>query len=134
MTRPAPTRRLLWAVARRCPNCGSRNVFRSYLHQRDSCPGCGIRLDRGERDFFIGAYTINLIVAEMLVFFGGLAALRLTWPDVPWNALMYGLGALMVIAPIVLYPVSRQVWLATDLMFRPSEPDDFGETPTPLHP
>jgi uncharacterized protein (DUF983 family) len=125
---PGPIRR---ALLRRCPNCGSSNIFRSYLHQRESCPRCHLRLDRGEPDFFIGAYTINLIVAEMLVFFGGLAVLRLTWPDVPWNALMYGLGALMVVAPIVLYPFSRQIWLAIDLTFRPAEPSDFGEPTTP---
>lgn len=119
------SRRLLWALGRRCPNCGSGNIFRSYLNQRESCPVCGLRLDRGERDYFIGAYTINLIVAEMLVFFGGLAVLRMTYPDVPWDGLMYGLGALMIIAPIVLYPFSRQVWLAMDLILRPSEPDDF---------
>lgn len=124
---PVPLRRLGWSLARRCPDCGSRNVFRTYLQQRERCPGCGLRLDRGERDFFIGAYTINLIVAEMLVFFGGIAALRLTWPDVPWDGLMYGLAALMIIAPIVLYPVSRQLWLATDLIFRPSEPADFAD-------
>lgn len=122
---PSPVRRITWSLLRRCPNCGSGNVFRSYLHQRDNCPACGLRLDRGERDFFIGAYTINLIVAEMLVFFGGLAVLGLSWPDVPWDALMYGLAALMVIAPIALYPFSRQLWLATDLILRPSEPDDF---------
>jgi uncharacterized protein (DUF983 family) len=123
--KPSPSKRLLWSLARRCPNCGSGNVFRSYLHQRASCPACGLRLDRGERDFFIGAYTINLIVAEMLVFFGGLVVLGTTWPDVPWDGMMYGLGALMIIAPIVLYPFSRQVWLAADLILRPSEQDDF---------
>lgn len=124
---PAPLKRLGWSLARRCPECGSGNVFRTYLHQREKCPACGLQLDRGERDFFIGAYTINLIVAEMLVFFGGIAVLRLTWPDVPWDGLMYGLATLMVIAPIVLYPVSRQLWLATDLIFRPSEAADFGD-------
>ena len=123
--KPSPVRRIAWSLLRRCPSCGRGDLFRSYLHQRQSCPSCGLRLDRGERDFFIGAYTINLIVAELLVFFGGLAVLRLSWPDVPWDALMYGLAALMVIAPIVLYPFSRQLWLATDLILRPSEPDDF---------
>lgn len=76
---------------------------------------------------FIGAYTINLIVAELIVFFGGLAALLFTWPDVPWTALTWGLAAAMVIGPIVLYPWSLQLWLATDLIFRPSEPSDFAE-------
>lgn len=113
------------ALARRCPNCGGRNVFRSYLRERDSCPTCGLKLDRGERDFFIGAYTLNLIAAELLVVFGGLLVLALTWPDVPWNALMYGLAVLMIAAPVALYPFSRQLWLATDLIFRPVEPGDF---------
>jgi uncharacterized protein (DUF983 family) len=113
------------ALLRRCPNCGSAGIFRSYLHQADSCPSCGLRLDRGERDFFIGAYTINLIVAELIVFFGGILVLLRTWPDVPWTGLMWGLAALMVAAPVLLYPLSRQVWLAFDLIFRPAEPSDF---------
>jgi uncharacterized protein (DUF983 family) len=113
------------AVARRCPECGSSGIFRTYLHQRSSCPHCRLRLDRGEPDFFIGAYTVNLIVAELLVFFGGLGVMLWTWPEVPWNALMYGMAALMVAAPIILYPVSRQVWLALDLIFRPAEMAEF---------
>jgi uncharacterized protein (DUF983 family) len=113
------------AAVRRCPNCGSRGIFRNYLQQLDCCPGCHLKLDRGERDFFIGAYTINLIVAEMLVFFGGLAVLLVTWPDVPWRGLMWGLVALIVIAPIILYPLSRQLWLACDLVFQPAEDTDF---------
>jgi uncharacterized protein (DUF983 family) len=113
------------ALLRRCPNCGSGRIFRNYLEQRDACPGCGLKLDRGERDFFIGAYTINLIVAELLVFFGGLGYLLWSWPDVPWTGLMWGLALLMVAAPIVLYPFSRQAWLAFDLVFQPAEPADF---------
>jgi uncharacterized protein (DUF983 family) len=127
-TESAPRRaaRILgWAALRRCPNCGSGDIFRSYLHQRDSCPTCRLKLDRGERDFFIGAYTINLIVAELLVFFGGMAFLVYSWPDVPWTGLMWGLAILMVVAPIALYPVSRQLWLGFDLIFRPPEAADF---------
>jgi uncharacterized protein (DUF983 family) len=113
------------ALRRRCPQCGGADVFRSYLHQRSACPSCGLRLDRGERDFFIGAYTINLVVAELLVLIVGLAVLIGTWPTVPWTILTYGLVALMVAAPIMLYPLSRQAWLACDLIFRPAEVDDF---------
>jgi uncharacterized protein (DUF983 family) len=123
------------AVLRRCPNCGSGSIFRNYLQQLPSCPACRLRLDRGERDFFIGAYTINLIAAELIVFFGGIAVIVGTWPEVPWTAVMYGLAALMVAAPIVLYPLSRQLWLAFDLIFRPAETSDFedgtGESPRP---
>lgn len=119
------TRILSRAAARRCPNCGSANVFRNYLAQREACPACALKMDRGEKDFFIGAYTINLIIAELLVFFGGMAVLVRTWPEVPWTGLMWGLAALMVVAPIALYPYSRQLWLACDLIFRPPASGDF---------
>jgi uncharacterized protein (DUF983 family) len=129
---PRAARLLFRAARRRCPECGSGGVFRSYLHLHDRCPACGLLMDRGERDFFIGAYTINLIVAEMLVFFGGLAVLAWTWPDVPWTGLMWGLAILMVLAPIALYPFARQLWLAVDLLFQPAAPADFGEAqPSP---
>jgi hypothetical protein len=95
------------------------------MQQRAVCPACHLRLDRGEKDFFIGAYTINLIVAELIVFFGGIGTLLVTWPDVPWTRLTWVMMALMVVCPIVLYPFSRQLWLATDLIFRPPELADF---------
>jgi hypothetical protein len=82
-------------------------------------------MDRGEADFFIGAYTINLIVAEVLVVLGGFGIGMATWPDVPWNILTLLLAALMVAAPIALYPVSRQLWLALDLIFQPPRRGDF---------
>lgn len=113
------------SLARRCPNCGSSGVFRTWLHQRSACPACRLLLDRGERDFFIGAYTINLIVAELLVVAGALAIALIRWPDVPWTGLTWGLAVLMVVAPVALYPVSRQLWLACDLIFQPAEAGDF---------
>jgi uncharacterized protein (DUF983 family) len=122
------------ALRRRCPVCGGDDIFRSYMTQRESCPGCGLLLDRGERDFFIGAYTINLIVAELIVFVGGIGVLVGTWPNVPWTALTYGLVTLMVLAPIVLYPYSRQAWLACDLVFRSAESTDFCTTSSAGHP
>jgi uncharacterized protein (DUF983 family) len=118
---------LIRALIRRCPSCGSRGIYRNFLQQRELCPSCGLRLDRGERDFFIGAYTINLIVAELIVFFGGMAALWLTWPDVPRTALTRGLAAAVVVSPILLYPWAKQVWLACDLIFRPAEAADYDE-------
>jgi uncharacterized protein (DUF983 family) len=115
----------LRALLRRCPHCGSRGVFRSYLHLRESCPACGLRLDRGEPDFFIGAYTLNLIVAELVAVGAAVGVGAATWPDVPWTALMYGVAALIILTPIMLYPFSKQVWLALDLFFRPPGESDF---------
>lgn len=117
------------AVLRRCPNCGGSGIFRSYLQPLPFCPSCCLQLDRGEHDFFVGAYTLNLIAAELIVVAGGLAVLLLTWPAVPWTLLTYGLAALVVVVPILTYPWSRQLWLAVDLIFQPPEPRDFRSKP-----
>jgi uncharacterized protein (DUF983 family) len=117
--------RALRTLLRRCPNCGAAGVFRSYLHHRASCPACGLRLDRGEPDFFIGAYTLNLIVAELVAVGAAFAVGAATWPDVPWTALMYGVAVLIILTPIMFYPFSKQAWLALDLFFRPAGASDF---------
>jgi hypothetical protein len=86
---------------------------------------CGIRLDRGEADFFLGAIVFNMAFAEGLFALGLLWVLMATWPTPPWDAIYYGGIAAMVLAPIVLYPFSKLCWLAFDLIFRPPRPEDF---------
>ena len=54
-----------------------------------------------------------------------LLALLATWPDPPWTPILFGGGALMVLMPIAFYPLSKTLWLAVDLVFRPAQPDDF---------
>jgi hypothetical protein len=87
---------------------------------RDHCPRCGLALERGEReDYWLGAQMFNLVVSELL-FAGALVVLVVaTWPNVPWGFLQYGGVALMAIAPFALYPLSKTIWLAWDLAFRP---------------
>lgn len=48
----------------------------------------------------------------------------------PWSLLQYGAPAAMVLAPILLYPFSRLIWLAFDLMLRPAVPNDLASPPT----
>jgi uncharacterized protein (DUF983 family) len=107
------------ALRLRCPNCGGRPVRSSWMKRLAGCPTCGLRLDRGEHDYFIGAYLLNLIVAEMLLGAGLLGVLIATWPDPPWTAIQYGGVALMLLAPLVTYPFTELLWLAFDLVFRP---------------
>jgi hypothetical protein len=40
---------------------------------------------------------------------------------VPWEGVEYSLIVAMIAAPIVLYPVSRLMWLALDLLLRPPD-------------
>lgn len=108
-----------------CPNCGRSGQLKSWFRMKDHCEHCGLRFDRGEHDFFIGAYTINLIAAEMIVVFVFVAGIMITWPDVPWDGMMWGLAPLAILAPVATLPFARSLWLALDLVFRPGEPTDF---------
>ena len=65
----------------RCPRCGTPGILATWFRMKDRCPGCNLALDRGEqRDFWLGAYAINLVVAESLAAIIALFVLWLTWP------------------------------------------------------
>lgn len=113
------------ALRLRCPRCGAAGIWRSWFTMRHACPTCGQVLERGETsDFWVGAYLINLVVAElsavviagvMWIVLGGRASFNLLW-----GASM----ALAILMPILFYPFSRDLWLALDLHFRPEEQGD----------
>lgn len=105
-------------AVRRCPNCGSRGLFRGYTTLRRACPRCGLLLDRGEDDYFLGAFTVNFVTAELGLGLFLLTLILVTWPDVRWDVILYGGISLMVLLPILFFPHSRTLWLAIDLAFR----------------
>lgn len=94
-------------------------MIRHWLRMRERCPRCGLRVERGERDYFIGSMMFNLVLAELLFAAIFVATLVGTWPDVPWDTLEWAAPLLMLAAPLVLFPFSKLVWLAFDVMFRP---------------
>lgn len=102
---------------------------------RRTCPRCHLILDRGEADYFIGGYLVNFVGAELIIVAGGLAAILLTWPDVPWTAIKWSLMGLMVPTPILTYPFAKTLWLGVDLVFRPptwSDLEGHGEIDAPV--
>jgi uncharacterized protein (DUF983 family) len=107
------------AFLRRCPNCGRGGLFRRWVVMAPVCAGCHLRTDRGEDDYFIGSFVVNFVTAELLICAGALAGILLTWPDVPWNALKWGLVLLVIPLPVLFYPWAKTIWLAIDLTFRP---------------
>lgn len=125
--RPPFPRMLGRATLRRCPLCGSRGLFRRWVEPRATCPTCQLRLDRGEGDFFLGGYTLNFIAMELLIVAFLVLAIVMTWPAVPWDALLWIAAPVVVLAPILFYPITRTVWLAVDLAMRPPGPHDFPE-------
>ena len=119
---------LFWRAARlRCPNCGRGPIFDSWLRLRTRCPVCGLGLERGEEGYQVGAYMFNIVASELVFAAAFLGVLVLTWPHPPWNALLYGGVAMMLVAPVVFYPFSKTLFLAFDLIFRPPTPQDFSQ-------
>ena len=108
------------ALMLRCPNCGGRGLFRSWLRMRETCPTCALALDRGERGYHVGSYMLNIIAAELIFMALFLGVLAATWPEPPWDLLQYGGAAMMVLAPVLLYPFTKTVFLAIDLVVRPA--------------
>ena len=113
------------ALTLRCPNCGSRGTLQSWFKLSPACPRCRLELERGESDYFIGGMMFNIVLAEAVLVVVLIVTLAVTWPRVPWTLLQYGAPLAMILAPIILYPFSRIVWLAFDLILRPVGPNDF---------
>ena len=95
----------------------------------DRCPRCGHRFER-EEGFFLGAYVINLAVAQGLVILLAVVpciVLLSRDPDTSITPfLVVGiLGA--VLGPVLFYPFSKTVWTAFDLMMRPVESTEPGD-------
>ena len=113
------------ALILRCPNCGGNGLFTGFFNLKERCPTCGILLERGESDYFLGAYTLNLIAVEILLALGLLIVMVMTWPNPPWNGLQWGGLALSLIGAVFCYPFAKTTWLAVDLLIRPPHREDF---------
>lgn len=122
--------RLFGRAARlHCPNCGGGGVFLRFGELRPDCPTCGLQLDRGESDYFLGAYLFNLVAVELLFAAMLATVVVLTWPDPPWDLVQWGGAALMIVGAVGCYPFAKTLWLAFDLALRPVE---RSELPGPL--
>lgn len=116
----------MWRALRlKCPHCGGGGLFTGFFRVKQRCPTCGILLERGEGDYFIGAYTLNLIAVEILLAAVFTIVVVMTWPDPPWTALQYGGVILSILGAVVCYPFAKTTWLAVDMAFRPPVRSDF---------
>jgi len=113
------------ALTLRCPHCGGRGILASWFKLAPTCPRCHLRPERGESDYFLGGMMFNIALAEAVFVMVLITTLWVSWPRVPWSLLQYGAPAAMVLAPILLYPFSKLIWLVFDLMLRPVVPNDF---------
>ncbi|HEX7939678.1 MAG TPA: DUF983 domain-containing protein [Gemmatimonadaceae bacterium] len=116
------TTKCVRAVRLKCPRCGGRDIVATWFALRDRCPTCSLSLNRGEGDYWLGAYAINVVASEAAAAFGGLGVLALFWPAT--RAASITAIVLAVTLPVAFFPFARALWLAIDLHFRPGEPGD----------
>lgn len=70
-----------------------------------------------EEGYFLGAYAINLIVAEFLGL--GLVVAMLIWSDFSTLAMQIIAVCLAIGLPLLFFPYSRTCWIALDLVLHP---------------
>jgi len=108
----------------RCPNCGKGPVLEHWLKLRVRCGTCGLRLQRGEHDSFIGSMFILFTLVGVTIYVV-LTVTLLATEATPWGLLENGLPVLALALLLVFFPFSKLVWLAFDLMLRPVTPEEL---------
>lgn len=79
-------------------------------------------MERGDQGYQVGSYMFNIVAAELCFAAVFVVVLLVTWPDPPWDALLYGGVVLMLLVPFLFFPFSKTLFLAFDLLFRPRPP------------
>ncbi len=85
----------------------------------DRCPGCDYRFER-EEGFFLGAIVVSVIITELVIVALIAIGFALTLPDAPVVALAIAGGVLAGLTPLVVYPFTKTIWTAVDLIMRRS--------------
>lgn len=129
-------RLLARALLRRCPWCnGSKAWFRSWFRRYDRCQTCGLRWNRGQDGFELGAMTVAVFITGGSVMIFLAILLAVTYPDFPVVPMAVIGAAIALIVPFVTYPFTQTIWSAFDLRVHPPTRSEFtAETPADLLP
>lgn len=118
------------ALRLRCPNCGVGRVLAGFDSVHERCSGCGFRFCRSDDNYFSGAMFFGILIGETLAVLGILAAIWITYPNVPWKAIQYGAPAVMLVVMIALFPMTRVIWLGIDVLLRPVQESEVARPGT----
>ena len=124
-TRPVDQLRVLGRGATKaCGVCGRRRLFRRWVHMEEHCPRCGLKFER-EEGAFVGAVGINTIISFGLLLLGMIVFFIATYPDIPTGPWVFLAALAYAPIPFFLYPFSKTIWLAIDLLMRPVTDDEI---------
>ena len=124
-TRPTPRNSvLLWrGFTRACPACGKRRLTRRGVTLREDCPRCDFHFER-KPGHFVGAVGMSTIATFGLLLLTLVVGIALTWPDVTAAPLLLAMIPIAILAPPLLHPTAKTLWVAIDLMMNPLEPGE----------
>lgn len=100
-------------------------MLKSFNAVHDRCAACSFRYCRSDDDYFSGAMFFGMMIGETLAVLAIGAAIWITYPNVPWSFLQYAIPIVLLGVMIMLFPISRVVWLAIDVMLRPVEASEL---------
>jgi uncharacterized protein (DUF983 family) len=112
-----------WALTGGCPVCGQRGLFHRWRTMSKSCPNCQLVFERIE-GHWLGAVAINTVMSGSAMMAVIVVGLILTLPDASGPQLLMWAAPVAVLAPILLFPISRTLWTAVDIRLRPLEPGE----------
>lgn len=106
----------------RCPVCGKGKLFSGPLKMNEQCPHCHFTFER-EEGYFTSSMAINLVISELLV--TAFALPLAANPGVPILPVLLIGAPLALLLPVLFFPYSRSLWLATDHYLHPLHRDEL---------
>jgi hypothetical protein len=82
-----------------------------------------------EEGGFLGAMTLNYLIAVLLWLAMLVAWVWLTVPDIPVVPILIASIAVLAVVPIWFYPRSKMVWAAVEYLVARAQPDYRPPTP-----
>lgn len=119
----AMARGVVRAMRRRCPVCGDRSISRHAVSIEQTCPHCGLDLER-QVGAIVGGVGLNTIASLGVLLFTIVVGFIATDGDpTVFNVLLPALG-LSILVPLIFFARSRLLWVALELRWWPLKPGE----------
>ena len=124
------------ALLRRCPWCAGRGAwFLGWFRRAERCRTCGLRWNRRQDGFELGAMTVATLITGGSVMIFLMVSIIVTYPEIAVLPVAIGGAAIALGMPVLTYPFTYTLWSAFDLAVHPPTRDEFApDTPEHLLP